>query len=69
MKPKVLNTIDTRSELKKAVDAMKADLGAWLEHAQITAQITSSQYKILIKEGFTEQQAMEIITTQPSWRV
>lgn len=69
MKPKVISSIDTRSATKKAIDAMKADLEIMLEHARITSKITKEQHKALIKEGFSEEQAMKIITTQPSWKV
>lgn len=69
MRPKVINTIDTRSEAKKQIDAMRADLEVMLEYARIISKISKEQYEALLEEGFSEEQAMRIITTQPSWKV
>lgn len=65
---KVLTNMDTRSDQQKKIDAMKEDLQLLIEHAKITAKVTSEQYKALIAADFTEEQAMRIITTQPSWK-
>lgn len=68
MKPNVIQTLDTRSDAKKAFDNAKADLEVVLESVRITSTIAAEQYKSLLENGFTEHQAMEIITTQPAWK-
>lgn len=64
----VVKPLDTRSDFKKAVDMLKTDLPAQIELVTIQANLAKKQYDALLKEGFTEQQAMQIITTQPAWR-
>lgn len=54
--------------MKKAIDNLKFELPQQIELIAIQANLAKKQLDFLIKEGFTEQQAMQIITIQPSWK-
>lgn len=47
-------------EMLACVASMKRNLPAFIEHAFIVAAIKRSYYNALIKEGFSEQQALEL---------
>lgn len=64
----VVKPLDTRTEMKKVIDNIKFELPQHIELIQIQANFAKVQYESLIKEGFTESQAMQIISTQPSWK-
>lgn len=64
----VIKPIDTRNEFQKAIDNMKFQLPTEIEFVKLQAKLAKEQYEALLKEGFTEQQAMQIVTTQPSWK-
>lgn len=65
---KAITTLDTRSESKKKIDDVKSELDVHLEAVKIQCTIARKQFNYLVYEGFTESQAMEIITKQPSWK-
>lgn len=64
----VIKTLDTRSDFQKAIDNFKFQLPTEIEFIKLKAKMAKEQYEALLKEGFTEQQAMQIVTTQPSWK-
>ena len=64
----VIKPLDTRTDMKKAIDNLKFELPQQIELIAIQANLAKKQLDFLIKEGFTEQQAMQIITIQPSWK-
>lgn len=66
--PSVIKSIDPRTDFQKVVDNLKLELSANLELVRITSKIAWEQYTSLKEEGFTEEQAMSIVTTQPSWK-
>lgn len=65
---KAITTLDTRSETQKKIDDVRSELDVHLEAVRIQCIIAKEQFDYLVKEGFTESQAMEIITKQPSWK-
>jgi len=48
------------NEMLASVASLRRNLPAFLEHAAIVAAIKRSYYNALIKEGFSEQQALEL---------
>lgn len=44
----------------QSVRTMKENLPATIEYLQVKASITRANYLALVKEGFTEQQAIEL---------
>ena len=65
---KIITNLDTRTDMKKALDNLKFELENQKELIEIQAELAKKQYDSLLKQGFTEQQVLEIITKQPSWR-
>lgn len=63
-----IKTLDTRSEQQKKIDAINADVPVLIEVAKVTAVIAFTQYRELTKEGFTPDQAMQIILGHPAWK-
>ena len=63
-----IKTLDTRSEAQKKIDAINSEIPVLIEVAKQSAGIAWAQYSELIKQGFTDQQAIEIITKQPAWK-
>lgn len=63
-----ISTIDTRTEAQKKIDAIKNDIPVLIEVAKFSAEIAWTQFEALTKQGFTETQAIEIITKQPAWK-
>lgn len=63
-----ITTLDTRTEAQKKIDAIKNDVPVMIEVAIISAEIAWAQYEALTKQGFSDQQAIEIITKQPAWK-
>lgn len=49
-----------RDELVLALRAMREKLPMMIEHQQLEAQITRAKFNALVKEGFTESQAIEL---------
>jgi len=47
-------------KLRRAMTELRTLLPAVLEHQIIMAQVTRARYNALIKEGFTEAQAIEL---------
>lgn len=64
----VVKTLDTRSEFQKAVDKIKIELPTHIELVGLQAKLAKEQYDALLKEQFTQQQAMQIIVSQPAWK-
>jgi hypothetical protein len=58
-KPTVV-PLGTKDDLRAELDSLKRMLPHMLEHAKMTASIKRSYYNALLKEGFTEAQALEL---------
>jgi len=63
-----IKTIDTRSEQEKQIQAIRDSIQVTVEAAKATSQVAMAQFKGLTEQGFTEQQAMEIILAHPIWK-
>lgn len=50
-----------KPNLKTAVFNMMENLPALLEHAKLDAKLKRGQYLALVREGFTETQAIELL--------
>lgn len=64
----VVKPLDTRSDIQKAVDNLKFHLPTEIELVKLKGKLMKEQYDALLKEGFTEAQAMEIVVTNPPWK-
>lgn len=49
-----------RNEFQGAVDSLSRNLPVMLEHVELQAKIRRASYLALLKEGFTEAQALEL---------
>ncbi|MFS2047538.1 hypothetical protein ACEN9J_03015 [Variovorax sp. Varisp41] len=49
-----------RINLAQGVKTIRENLPAMLEMAQLNAQVTRAKYLALVKEGFTEAQALDL---------
>lgn len=49
-----------RISIAQAVRNLRENMPALLEMAQLNAQITRAKYLALVKEGFTEAQALDL---------
>lgn len=63
---KIIN-LDTRSEFRKAVDGIEFDLETNIKFIELKSKLVATQYKSLIKNGFTKEQALQIIIENPAW--
>lgn len=63
-----IKTLDTRSEAQKKIDAINADIPILIEVAKGSASVAFAQYSALTKQGFTPDQAMQIVLEQPAWK-
>lgn len=52
-------------ELQMALDNMKEFLPLFIERCTPNAKIRKAKYEALLKEGFTEAQAIEIVSKSP----
>lgn len=56
---------DGAEELRKIISEMKVKMPLMLELAEIKGQITRKKFVVLVVNGFTEEQAMQIVCAQP----
>lgn len=59
------NTAMQLLELQMATDSLKTFLPLVLERQQAIAKIRKAKFDVAIDAGFTEQQAIEIVTKTP----
>lgn len=64
----VLTNIDTRTEFEKVVDNVKSQRLQQIELIKVTSEYARIQFESLVKEGFTEDQALQITIQQPTWK-
>lgn len=64
----VLTKIDTRSEFEKMIDVVKSQRSQQIELIKISSEYARIQFNSLVKEGFTEEQALQITIQQPTWK-
>ena len=57
--------LDTRNEYEKSIDALKEAIPYAIEEWSYKADFLKSKYDSLIKSGFTEEQALEIVKSRP----
>lgn len=57
--------MDTRNKYEKGVQNMRDMLPYAMQEWEVKAKFLKTKYDGLIKEGFTDAQAMEIIKTRP----
>lgn len=55
----------SRAEMELAVDYMREVLPAQLQVLGLHAEILKAKFDALVREGFTEQQALEIVKSRP----
>ncbi|MBM7580037.1 hypothetical protein [Jeotgalibacillus terrae] len=63
---KVTN-LDTRSEFEKGHDTLMEALPWIMKQFPAQAQALKKKYDLLVEQGFTEAQAMEIVKSRPIW--
>lgn len=57
----------TNVEMEIMVDDLRAKLPYLIENAALTAKLLKAKYDTLVAEGFTAEQAMEIVTIRPMY--
>lgn len=57
--------MDTRNKYEKSIQNMWEMLPYVTQEWEVKAKFLKAKYDGLIKEGFTEQQALEIVKTRP----
>ena len=62
-KPSVV-PIGAKDDLLASLEALKRTLPHMVEHAAIVAAVKRSYFDALVKEGFSEAQALEIIQSE-----
>ncbi|MEC1373405.1 hypothetical protein P9D39_03645 [Heyndrickxia oleronia] len=55
----------TNIEMEMAIDELKRNLPYFIQSTAVTAKVLKAKYDSLVSEGFTEQQAIEIIKVRP----
>lgn len=55
----------TKIEMEMAIDEMRRNLPFLIQNAALQAEFLKAKYDSLVTQGFTEQQALEIIKTRP----
>ena len=60
-----LSALDTRNETRKAVDAFLEHLPYALELMPHQAKALKQKYDALVKEGFTKEEALDIVKARP----
>lgn len=60
-----VKSLDTRNKYEKSIAHMNEILPHLVQEWDVKATFLKAKYDRLIKEGFTEEQAMEIIKTRP----
>lgn len=65
-KPKVVIPIipQVTDELRRALETHRRNLPFLIEYQQLQAQITRKKFEALVKEGFTDTQAIELCKEQ-----
>ena len=58
---KIIGLPTDQNEMKAAIAVMKRDLPEVIEHAKLVAQIKRAAYLEYVEQGFTEEQAIELI--------
>ncbi|MFD1203567.1 hypothetical protein ACFQ38_00250 [Sporosarcina contaminans] len=62
---KPMNSAALNLEIQIGLDNLKAMLPLIIEQNAVNAKILSAKYNSLLHEGFTEAQALEILTKRP----
>lgn len=57
--------LDTRNQYEKSIQHMKDVLPYVVQEWEVKSQFLKKKYDRLIVDGFTEEQAMEIIKSRP----
>lgn len=63
MKPEIVNFEKPPSEFDKALSILKSNIGPMMEYQSVVAKLKKHAFQCYIKEGFTEQQALELSKT------
>lgn len=56
----VVDSFSQKTDLEKAVFELSRNMSAHLEYIRIRAKLQREHYEALIKEGFTDAQALEL---------
>lgn len=64
-RPKVVQ-LGAKDDLLGALEALRRELPKLIEHAAIIAQFRRAYFLALVKEGFSEQQALALCSTSIS---
>lgn len=57
----------TNIEWEMALDETRRQLPYFIQNASMTAKLLKAKYDSLVAEGFTAEQAMEIVKTRPMY--
>lgn len=64
-KSNVVGMKPATNEMAMAIEEMTRNLPYFIQNASIQAKVLKAKYDNLVSQGFTEQQALEIIKTRP----
>lgn len=64
----VLTSIDTRSNFEKQLAMIKQEHDLQVEFIELKSKYARVQFNSLVKERFTEEQALLVTIQQPSWK-
>lgn len=57
----------TKVEMEMALDHLQNGLWFWLERVKIDAKVRKAKFDALVKEGFSESQALEIVSKSATY--
>ncbi|MEV9641752.1 hypothetical protein ABZ756_13710 [Mammaliicoccus sciuri] len=65
VQPKNVTKLDTKNKYEKSIEHMNEMLPYVIQEWDVKAKFLKKKHDRLIAEGFTEEQALEIVKTRP----